>query len=677
MGRKQCRICLKYSDINLYLFVDNDETIANYVENIRHLADVELYCNDGLPQHICQECTTEIQSIIEFCLLIRRSDEQLRCELEQRAPKHEVDMEMLPNEESYMQMCVMKEEVLDGEIPAECLQMKIGEEYVKDDQNVDEIHYVVGEILEVHEADNSQRLELQCEQEKAATSTGDPLKEFAQVAAATQDELDQTEAFQYQDECDEDYLIAYNPADEGLFKFKPPKWKCVECKKVLRGDVSYDGHMNMHKNLRPHVCPECRCKFRCRIALKKHKELRHGRNKPTVPTKQDDPVPSVCYVCVECGEECPNEIDLLIHEVVRHDVSNNRKSCPLCPDLLVDNIADHLIYVHARKLKEILLENPNSVTSSHESPKLSSSADENEPDVEEVTEENSTTAAIVNCNVCNRKILKKNLKRHMSLHKDIKIDEEEEVSKFQCNFCPQTVFITREELNHHITSFHIYEPETMGSLPYEILHECVHCKEIFDDAATLTQHQKAKHNTKKGPIKSNKSSKYICKECGNKFGGHAQLSAHKRLHKERPFKCDECNKSYPRKVELEIHKRTHTGELPFACHLCDKRFAIKVRLTYHLQKHEGVSHTCDYCGATYDNRNKLKAHMFKHIGMPYKCELCPGVEFERRIRFANHMQRVHQRILSDDELAEIFTKNTGKTIRFKPCDSNKSNKLID
>lgn len=29
------------------------------------------------------------------------------------------------------------------------------------------------------------------------------------------------------------------------------------------------------------------------------------------------------------------------------------------------------------------------------------------------------------------------------------------------------------------------------------------------------------------------------------------------------------------------------------------------------------------------------------------------------------MQRVHQRVLTADELAEIFAKNTGKTIRFK------------
>ncbi|XP_075161589.1 uncharacterized protein LOC142234353 isoform X2 [Haematobia irritans] len=646
MGRKQCRICLKYSDINLYLFVDNDETIANYVENIRHLADVELYCNDGLPQHICQECTTEIQSIIEFCLLIRRSDEQLRCELEQRAPKHEVDMEMLPNEESYMQMCVMKEEVLDGEIPAECLQMKIGEEYVKDDQNVDEIHYVVGEILEVHEADNSQRLELQCEQEKAATSTGDPLKEFAQVAAATQDELDQTEAFQYQDECDEDYLIAYNPADEGLFKFKPPKWKCVECKKVLRGDVSYDGHMNMHKNLRPHVCPECRCKFRCRIALKKHKELRHGRNKPTVPTKQDDPVPSVCYVCVECGEECPNEIDLLIHEVVRHDVSNNRKSCPLCPDLLVDNIADHLIYVHARKLKEILLENPNSVTSSHESPKLSSSADENEPDVEEVTEENSTTAAIVNCNVCNRKILKKNLKRHMSLHKDIKIDEEEEVSKFQCNFCPREFKSTK--------SLHQHEKAHEGESP-DTVYVCADCDRQYTSQFLLETHRKQAH----------KERDHVCQICGNAFKLKNQLTNHMKLHLEKNIPCPHCDKKYARQFDLNVHLRSHTGELPYACHLCDKRFAIKVRLTYHLQRHYGVKHQCKECHAEFNSKQKLKAHSFKHTGMPYRCELCDGHGFSTRVVFKRHLNRVHHATMTDEDLTAMFERNTGKTIKIK------------
>uniref|UniRef100_A0A1A9ZQ57 C2H2-type domain-containing protein n=1 Tax=Glossina pallidipes TaxID=7398 RepID=A0A1A9ZQ57_GLOPL len=113
---------------------------------------------------------------------------------------------------------------------------------------------------------------------------------------------------------------------------------------------------------------------------------------------------------------------------------------------------------------------------------------------------------------------------------------------------------------------------------------------------------------------------YICKICGNTFKGHSQLSAHKRLHKERRFKCANCDKSYPRQTDLNIHMHSHTGDRPYVCHICDKRFPVKVRLTYHLQRHQGVRHSCPYCDVVYENRNQLKSNLFKHTGMLYRCD---------------------------------------------------------
>lgn len=189
-------------------------------------------------------------------------------------------------------------------------------------------------------------------------------------------------------------------------------------------------------------------------------------------------------------------------------------------------------------------------------------------------------------------------------------------------------FLSDIQLNDHIQSTHYITSTSADSCVVHLKFECTKCDEAFESSELLREHNEKHHHYSTELHQS----KYICKICGNLFGGHAQLSAHKRLHKERPFKCDQCEKAYPRKVELDIHMRSHTGELPYACHLCEKRFAIKVRLTYHLQKHEGVKHSCPYCTAVYDNRNKLKAHLFKHTGMPYKCDLCPGLGFERRLR---------------------------------------------
>uniref|UniRef100_A0A1I8PUI2 Protein krueppel n=1 Tax=Stomoxys calcitrans TaxID=35570 RepID=A0A1I8PUI2_STOCA len=688
MERMRCRICLKYSDRYLDLFADS-EASTTYANNIRHLAEVELLPSDGLPQQICNVCCAEIENIIDFCILIRQSDELLRNEQEERKPL-EGNVQILDNEEGYMQVCVLEEEVLDAEeeLPGECHEMTIVESsYAKEEQNVEELQ-MVEEIIEVDEEEQKPKVlhqQQQLEGDVLKPSPKGPLEELAQVAATQQnvivndqqslpDDVKTITECHPEDECDDNYLIVYNPADEASHNFKPPKWKCVECKKILRGDVSYEGHMNIHKQSRPHVCPECRCQFRCRNTLKKHKQLRHTKRlKPDDAERSS----SVNYMCMQCDEECHNERDLLIHEVLNHGHRPDIQTCPLCPDLVVDDIVDHLLYVHARKMRQTAEVDENNLATTATVPRLTlqskqcSSTEDNDIVLDE-NEDNmlENSSAIINCDVCNRKISKKNLKRHMSLHerKD-KMPNEEDTNKFLCTFCPELLFYTSKDLKMHITTQHTYTTGTTAPMAYDELHECTQCEEIFDDATTLRKHEAAKHHIKQVTPKIYKDTKHICKECGNQFGGHAQLSAHKRLHKERPFKCDQCEKSYPRRVELEIHKRTHTGELPFACHLCNKRFAIKVRLTYHLQKHEGVCHSCDYCGATFDNRNKLKSHLFKHTGMPYKCELCPGVEFERRLRFANHMQRCHQRILTDDELAAIFAKNTGKTIRFKPADS--------
>lgn len=40
-------------------------------------------------------------------------------------------------------------------------------------------------------------------------------------------------------------------------------------------------------------------------------------------------------------------------------------------------------------------------------------------------------------------------------------------------------------------------------------------------------------------------------------------------------------------------------------------------------------------------------------------------KFDFISRFANHMKRQHQQDLSEEELANIFAKNTGKIVHFK------------
>lgn len=108
----------------------------------------------------------------------------------------------------------------------------------------------------------------------------DHTAEIAEVEMAEEHAaLSKTREYYAEDEGDEEYLREYQ---ENVEQSEAPdtvtkggKWKCIECKRVLCGDVSYEGHMNMHRSLRPYKCTLCMCAFRCKNKLDHHIQLRH------------------------------------------------------------------------------------------------------------------------------------------------------------------------------------------------------------------------------------------------------------------------------------------------------------------------------------------------------------------------------------------------------------------
>ncbi|XP_037805679.1 zinc finger protein 665-like isoform X1 [Lucilia sericata] len=730
--KQRCRCCLITNSNAYYDIFEQHISGTSYAENICFLAEVQIDHDDGLPQVICSNCYNEVQRIYEFSLNVRLADDRLRQELEGAKNQMVVEEEeeepmenvqVLENEyfssvdENGMQVCVM-EEILEQENEQDNVLI------VEEINDVDEMH-MVEEILEAKEQETNEQYTYQ---QKENLLVG-----LAQVAA-TQENVNIT------DENDEDYLIEYDPNE--VNNFVPTKWKCGECKVILRGDVSYEGHMNIHRQIRPHKCNECQSEYRCRTALKRHKELRH-----TLTLKNDNAA-KITRQCLLCDKQFYTEIIFHLHQAIVHDEGNK---CPLrCNHTNIGNIREHLESIHEKELNvagynetthHILqcfrccktfeniaeLENHanlcrNMLESLHLQNEPSMMENKNNIKIVKVEEDSDVS---VQCNICRKKLLKKNLNKHMELHK--RKEEENKVlndtKPYLCAFC-HYAFETKDDFEEHCSTecksmlnncsesqedinlptihsqdseMKVHSPENFdqptkhsrenekkvdsqenfkqSTKPSQGNKNKVHSQENFkhlrDRGKNVHSQENFTHPTEcavkkdSEKIVPSKKSNCICYECGNTFSGRVQLSAHKRLHKERPFKCDQCDKAYPRQVELVIHMRSHTGEQPYACHLCDKRFAIKVRLTYHLQKHEGITHACSYCSAVYDNRNKLKAHLFKHTGMPYKCEYCPELGFDRRIRFANHMIRVHQKFLTQEELAEIFAKNTGKTVHFK------------
>ncbi|XP_061392309.1 zinc finger protein 420-like [Musca vetustissima] len=691
MDTKRCRICLNSSHRYFDIF-DNCKSSFTYADNIRHIAEVDVQQNDGLPQKICGDCSEEIRNIFEFGLLIRHGDEVLRKELRQMKGIHDAEDENIQileedcfiteiehdgeggGDES-MAACVLAEEevlTVDGELV---------EEYGSHDEN---FQIIEEEIFEV--VDDIPDVDAPAQQEPLAKDKelSGHLEELAQVAATQQNVLLNKEEMRQDhyadDECDEDYLIPYNPAEEAFYNFKPPKWKCIECKRVLRGDVSYEGHMNIHKQLHPHTCPQCKAEFRCRIALKKHKDKRHNAKQhpndcQVLDQKQnlDTDISSQSFKCPECQREFVNDADLLLHEIsLTHGNRCHLTSCPFCPHIKVDKLIDHLKYFHIRN------EEQNDEVEELSNSKLAfqcescsqtyktieelhlhqeqccnvSASEDHDITVEDDFEENMLESidAIVYCEVCNKKLLKKNLKRHMLVHQRKDKKTTEDVNKLLCAYCPRE-FKTSKSLHQHER---IHESESAYTI-----YTCDDCGRQYATQLLLDTHRKQAH----------KERDHICSICGNAFKLKNQLVNHMKLHLEKNIQCPHCDKKYARQFDLNVHLRSHTGEMPYACHLCSKRFAIKVRLTYHLQKHYGVKHRCKECHAEFNSKQKLKTHSFKHTGMPYRCELCDDHGFSTRVVFKRHLSRVHHSTMSDEALSEMFQRNTGKTIKIKQISS--------
>ncbi|XP_065365734.1 zinc finger protein 157-like isoform X1 [Calliphora vicina] len=660
--KQRCRCCLITNSNAYYDIFEHHKSGTTYAENIRFLAEVQIDHDDGLPQQICSNCYDEVQRIYDFGLNVRLADEKLRQELE--ATKNQIEdedqmenVQVLENEyfapvdDNGMQVCVM-EEILEHETEQENVLI------VEEIHDVEEINMVEDMI------DLAKDLQTKSYNQKENLLVG-----LAQVAA-TQENVNindnqsaDEDAYFPEDENDEDYLIEFD-ANE-VNNFVPSKWKCGECKVILRGDVSYEGHMNIHRQIRPHKCVQCQTEYRCRTALKRHKEFRHSLPIQNTTKKT--------YICMDCNNNFYSENIFYLHQAIVHDQGDK---CPFqCDTANVNNIKEHIESLHPKELNTLALDDTTtyqcfrcsktfeniSLLECHaktcermyDEPQLHDDnlVMENRNIIEIIKVEGGTSDISVNCNICRKKLLKKNLNKHLELHK--RKEEENKVvddtKPYLCSFCPRefknSKYLHQHEKVHHAESS-------------DIVYVCTDCERQYASQYLLDVHRKQAHKERDN----------VCNICGNAFKLRNQLVNHMKLHLEKNIPCPHCDKKYARPFDLNVHLRSHTGEQPYACHLCEKRFAIKVRLTYHLQKHYGIKHYCKECGAEFNSKQKLKAHSFKHTGMPYRCQLCDDHGFATRNTFKRHLTRVHHASISEEALNEMFQKNTGKSVNIKQID---------
>lgn len=173
-----------------------------------------------------------------------------------------------------------------------------------------------------------------------------------------------------------------------------------------------------------------------------------------------------------------------------------------------------------------------------------------------------------------------------------------EVLGYACNLCKK-MFSLETALQTHIENVHMKN---------ELQLFCSECGEVKSSekelASHMTQHKAAKTKSEK---------RFDCGICGKTCPSRAMMIMHERVHTdERPFECQLCTAKFKTKTHLRTHQLTHTREKKFGCSVCMKFFALKGNLVVHLRTHTGERpYVCNLCGDAFIDSKYLKKHKKK------------------------------------------------------------------
>lgn len=231
------------------------------------------------------------------------------------------------------------------------------------------------------------------------------------------------------------------------------------------------------------------------------------------------------------------------------------------------------------------------------------------------------------CNICKKSFANpNNLKRHMMIHTGVR--------QFECDICLKRFHQKITMQTHRLTHIDPFA--------------CKHCDLTFDGMAELEDHRESKKcnmsklvKVKEELIKAVKQEVmtqngkclgYACSVCKKMFSVESTLEQHiLSSHMIDPLElsCTDCGEMFPSTKELHSHVITHKSVKNknmkrFSCSICGKGCSSHAMLIMHERVHTNERpFPCQLCALKFKTKTHLRTHQLTHTReKKFGCSVC-------------------------------------------------------